>query len=458
MNYKKIFTILGIIILGITGCSSKNNLEIFEGTTEQITITSEIEKESDTDKSKESTIQEKEEIIKENSSENTLQESSSKETEERTENISEESSTISESTTQGEKTTIQETSSESTTSEKPKTNKKPEDKTEIPTPEVKKRDAWKQPFSKYSIWNMPVGSGAVLEKANLQRSYWLGVDKEYFVKAKADDPVVNVYSPSSWAKRLPGNELLGQIQVPDNFFVNDCKGSNTPNNCATILSPDGRTYYQLEPACRTPEYKDRIIGWLYSPQGQDLYGDGIGGSHYGSGLSSIGGTIRSGELTSNEPITHALKINVWAEKYLYYGEDVKGFIYPADRCDSYAATTYGGTNPKLTMGTLLVIPQGITPESLGINTEIGKKIFYALQNYGAYIVDDSAWDCYALSVENTVVDEVKEKYGISLSGDSGAYFEDIQKMIENLHIVTNNTKDSIGGGGTPVKPLAPDLK
>lgn len=457
MNYKKIFTILGIIILGITGCSSKNNLEIFEGTTEQITITSEIEKESDTDKSKESTIQEKEKVMKKNSSENTLQESS-KETEERTENISEENLAISESTTQREKTTIQETSSESTTSEKSETSKEPENKPEIPTPEVKKRDAWKQPFSKYSIWNMPVGSGAVLEKANLQRSYWLGVDKEYFVKAKADDPVVNVYSPSSWAKRLPGNELLGQIQVPDNFFVNDCEGSNTPNNCATILSPDGRTYYQLEPACRTPEYKDRIIGWLYSPQGQDLYGDGIGGSHYGSGLSSIGGTIRSGELTSNEPITHALKINVWAEKYLYYGEDVKGFIYPADRCDSYAATTYGGTNPKLTMGTLLAIPQGITPESLGINTEVGKKIFYALQNYGAYIVDDSAWDCYALSVENTVVDEVKEKYGISLAGDSGAYFEDIQKMIENLHIVTNNTKDSIGGGGTPVKPLAPDLK
>ena len=110
------------------------------------------------------------------------------------------------------------------------------------------------------------------------------------------------------------------------------------------------------------------------------------------------------------------------------------------------------------MGTLLVIPQGITPESLGINTEVGKKIFYALQSYGAYVVDDSAWDCYALSVENTVVDEVKEKYGILLTGDSGTYFEDIQKMIENLHIVTNNTKDSIGGGGTPVKPLAPDLE
>lgn len=460
MNYKKILTILGIIILEITGCSSKSNLEIFESTTEQINITFETENTSYISKSKESTVQEKVEIIEIISSENTLHEStknSSEEMEESEENISEESSTISESTIQEEKTTTQETSSESISSEKPKTSKQPEDKTEIPTPEVK-RDAWKQPFSKYSIWNMPVGSGAVLEKANLQRSYWLGVDKEYFAKAKADDPVVDVYSPSNWAKRLPGDKLLGQIQVPDDFFINDCEGSNTPNNCATILSPDGRTYYQLEPACRTPEYKDRIIGWLYSPQGQDLYGDGIGGSHYGSGLSAIGGTIRSGELTSNEPITHALKINVWAEKYLYYGEDVKGFIYPADRCDSYAATTYGGTNPKLTMGTLLVIPQGITPESLGINTEVGKKIFYALQSYGAYVVDDSAWDCYALSVENTVVDEVKEKYGILLTGDSGTYFEDIQKMIENLHIVTNNTKDSIGGGGTPVKPLAPDLE
>lgn len=203
MNYKKILTILGIIILGITGCSSKSNLEIFESTTEQINITFETENTSYISKSKESTVQEKVETIEIISSENTLHEStknSSEEMEESEENISEESSTISESTIQEEKTTTQETSSESISSEKPKTSKQPEDKTEIPTPEVK-RDAWKQPFSKYSIWNMPVGSGAVLEKANLQRSYWLGVDKEYFAKAKADDPVVDVYSPSNWAKR-----------------------------------------------------------------------------------------------------------------------------------------------------------------------------------------------------------------------------------------------------------------
>ena len=41
--YLKILTILGIIILEITGCSSKSNLEIFESTTEQINITFETE-------------------------------------------------------------------------------------------------------------------------------------------------------------------------------------------------------------------------------------------------------------------------------------------------------------------------------------------------------------------------------------------------------------------------------
>ena len=101
MNYKKILTILGIIILEITGCSSKSNLEIFESTTEQINITFETENTSYISKSKESTVQEKVETIEIISSENTLHEStknSSEEMEESEENISEESSTISEST------------------------------------------------------------------------------------------------------------------------------------------------------------------------------------------------------------------------------------------------------------------------------------------------------------------------------------------------------------------------
>ena len=326
------------------------------------------------------------------------------------------------------------------------------------------RNAWKWPFAATSIWNMPIGSDAKLEKANFRSEYCVAIDDEYHVIVPEGSPTVDVYSPSGWQTRWPGNQYLGKMQVPSNFYLADAREGSTPNNCAAFLMPDGRTIRQLEPCCRLETGNARIVGWLHS-EDQDIYGDGIKGTHYGSGLSAIGGSIRKGELTSDEPIRHALKLNVYAKNYLYYDTSTrKGYIWPADRNDSYAASgnnAYGGTNPKLRMGTLLTIPQNVTAESLGIKTEVGKKLFYALQNYGCYIVDDSAWSCYAWSAEAGVSDEVNAKYGYSLVSNSGwnnDYYKDTIALITNLYIVTNNSPTTIGGGGTPCKPLAPDFE
>ena len=323
------------------------------------------------------------------------------------------------------------------------------------------RDPWLWPFAATSIWNMPIGSGAVLQKANFQISYNVSTDNEYHVIVPAGSPTVDVYSPSSWQTRWPGNRKVGTMQVPADFYLADASGNSTPNNCAAFLMPDGRTIRQLEPCCRLETGNARIVGYLHS-EDQDIYGEGIKGTHYGSGLSAIGGSIRKGELTSNEPIRHALKLNVYANKYLYYDNNAnQGYIWPADRHDSYAADRYGGTNPNLRMGSLLTIPQDVTAESLGIKTEVGKKLFYALQNYGCYIADDTAWDSYAFSTESGVREEVEAKYGINLNTNKNRnddYYRDSMKLIQNLYIVTNNSPDSIGGGGTPCKPLAPDFE
>ncbi len=325
------------------------------------------------------------------------------------------------------------------------------------------RDPWLWPFAATSIWNMPIGSGAKLQKANFGEENYISIDDEYLVKVPAGSPTVDVYSPSSWQTRWPGDRKLGTMQVPADFYLADARQNSTPNNCAAFLMPDGRTIKQLEPTCRLETGNARIVGWLHS-EDQDIYGDGILGTHYGSGLSAIGGSIRKGELTSNEPIKHAIKLNVWCKKYVNYDYSTqKGYMWPADRNDSYATSggnAYGGTNPNLKMGTLLTIPKNVTAESLGIKTAVGKKLFYALQNYGCYIVDDSAWSCYAWSAEAGVVDEVQAKYGINLNTNnkSDSYYQDSMKLIQSLYIVTNNSPTSIGGGGTPCKPLAPDFK
>ena len=68
-------------------------------------------------------------------------------------------------------------------------------------------------------------------------------------------------------------------------------------------------------------------------------------------------------------------------------------------------------------------------------------------------------------LEDGVDDEMMKKYGVSLTGQLGnepsdnqrKYSADMEKLFLSLKIVKNNTKDSIGGGGTPRVPLAPDL-
>ncbi len=325
------------------------------------------------------------------------------------------------------------------------------------------RDPWLWPFSATSIWNMPIGSNAQLKKAGFEPENVMSIDDEYIYKVPEGSPLVDVYAPATWNKRWPGGRHLGKMLVPSNFYLADARKGYTPNNCTAFLMPDGRTIRQLEPACRLGTGNTPIVGYLHE-QDQDLYGAGIKGTHYGSGLSSIGGSIRSGELTSDEPIRHALKLNVLAKKYLYYDrKEFCGYIWPADRNDSYAGhgdLAYGGSDPALRMGTLLTIPKNVTIESLGIKTEVGKKLFYALQNYGCYIADDSAYSCYAWSAEHNVKDQVMQKYGINLNTTNAQepYFQDSTKLIQSLYIVTNNSPTSIGGGGTPCKPLAPDFQ
>ena len=143
-----------------------------------------------------------------------------------------------------------------------------------------------------------------------------------------------------------------------------------------------------------------------------------------------------------------------------------GYTWPAKTADSGASEgAYAGKNPNVRMGSLLAIDPNVTAESLGITTKPGKKIFKALQDYGCYIVDDSAWEEYNFCGDIAVIDEVKKAYGININGNysmtadsvNRAWAKDLKAMIENLKVITNNSKATVGGGGTPRRPLAPNL-
>ena len=331
------------------------------------------------------------------------------------------------------------------------------------------RDKFLWPFASNSIWNMPIGSKASYKNASLY-SYnatgqWTSYDLEIIRTVPAGSPTVPLYAPMSWNTRCGGTASATgnptnsvSVLFPASWTFADATATDTPNNCAAFIQPDGQTVVSLAPLARCTA-GGPVYGWFNG--NQNLYTDGIRGSHGGSGLSAIGGSIRLGELTGAEPIRHALKINVWGPKYLYYraNDATPGFRWPADRADSYAPTAYGGTNAQVEMGALLAIPRNVTAASLGLVTDPAKKLLWTLQNYGAYIVDDTGWDVAAFCVAEGVPDEFATRYGFAFATDnkSSAWFQDYYKIVRALSVIQNNAATAVGGGGTPGQPLAPPI-
>ena len=108
-------------------------------------------------------------------------------------------------------------------------------------------------------------------------------------------------------------------------------------------------------------------------------------------------------------------------------------------------------------GALLAILPDQTEESLNLQTPAAKKLFHALQDYGAYVVDDAGWDAHYLAVERGVVDEFRNTFGYDFEGTSGQFHDDFMKLFQALQIVDNNKADSLGGGGIPRAALAPPI-
>lgn len=340
---------------------------------------------------------------------------------------------------------------------------------------VRARDPLKQPFATRSIWNMPIGSNAVFRPANLPtnpgNNIWAkmpGVDDEHVV-LRASSPLTTInFSNAAWSGRNrcspTGGELL-RVPMPRNYIV----PHSSSNSSSSFLMPDGRTIIQAQPVARCVAGGPATALAKFSPV--DLYGPGITGAHGGSGLSAIGGTIRVGELRPGSTIgpRHVLKLAVYARESLYRCTTRSTcFRWPAVTSDSYAVGHYGADNPSaspaMKMGALLAIPPTIQLTALGLETAPAKQLAWTLQNYGAYIVDDTYAPGFFLNAEvgpdGSVPDQFKADYGFEMQQKvqgNTPWVRDIQRLAKALHVVTNNSATSVGGGGTPRQPLAPPI-
>lgn len=326
---------------------------------------------------------------------------------------------------------------------------------------------------------MPIGSGAKYVAANLPTvpggDQWAPmpmVDRErIFLTPTA--PLVDVYySDAGWSKKNRCNatgSLLARVPMPSSYVV----PHTNENESAAFLMPDKRTIVQTQPLarCSSGGRATSIVRF----KDVDLYGDGITGSHGGSGLSAIGGSLRVGDMRPGQKgPAHALKVIVYAKQSLFkctkkQGLDQNCHRWPATKSDSYAIGHYGiigpVTNTAMKMGALLAIPPSTDISRMGLETEPGRQLAWTLQNYGAYIVDDGYGPQFGFAVEKgphgSFEAQFQSDYGFSFPArvrDNTPWVRDMQRLVKALYVVNNNSATSIGGGGTPRQPLAPEIK
>ena len=321
------------------------------------------------------------------------------------------------------------------------------------------RDPWVRPFRSDSIWNTPIGSNARYVDAGFPFTPRSQLDKTYFLKLKGSDPLRDYVVTGGWRDRCSGTQKTGiQLNLPNGYTIPDASqnanGSwHTPNNGWEFLYPDGKTVLTSGGGARCSG-----TGPIYGHGGKttySIYGDGILGGHGGSGLTRLGGAIRGDDLTGNEPIRHVLDLVLYSKYFYSDNKTTKTSTYrwPASKSDGYAldknkTDRYVGNNPETRMGSLLALKPSIKPADLNIRSKEGLKIFYAMQDWGGYITDDSAWDANTLTIDTDTAGKFNW---------SSQQREEFGRIIDAASVVANNGPNSIGGGGTPRAALHPPL-
>ena len=180
---------------------------------------------------------------------------------------------------------------------------------------------------------MPIGSGATYVPAEIGSTGGITVDEEYWLVTDTSMPLRPFYTNATFGPgRCETATYQFDIRIPDGFVVGDASFGNTPNAVAAILLPDGRTIEQMNPISRCEAGGPLVAGWRAATV--DIYGPGTLGGHGGSHLSSIGGSLRLGELTGSTPIRHALKVNLYGHRFLSQAQN--GYRWPATAADELA--------------------------------------------------------------------------------------------------------------------------
>jgi len=301
------------------------------------------------------------------------------------------------------------------------------------------RDTLRQPFDARSPWNMPLGSNAVY--ADETSSGWdpaQGAAVQVSAFALPIFAAANNDPPQALIRQSTGKEVF-RTRVP---------AAATPSagmKSLVLVDPYHRFAYELNNAERQPGggFKATELACV------DLRGLGVfsapnGGRIYGG--SALGGLLRQGELTRGIP--HALAISIPHKAINANGPSGKAFVWPA--CDAAAnPQAKYGANGNVFLGTLVALPPEVKLDTLGLGTSgPGYELARALQDYGAYVVESHT------QAPQHLFFFAEPACAAEVPGDLDAKLSNLTRF---LKVVSNNGPQSLGGGGTPRRPLAGPL-
>lgn len=349
------------------------------------------------------------------------------------------------------------------------------------------RDPFLSPFNHRSFWNTALHRDYDLVACNIRNADNYGViDDTDFIVLEPNAPLMDVrrYDTSVasplgfWAVGYSKpedhgiwvtDEVLVRLPIPPNLEMRG-RINGGQNMAGVALMPDRDSLIHLQPFSKWPQ-NDFAAARLVRPEIESIYGEGRYGSHGGSNMSAIGGTIRVGELAPDAgPIRHALKLSIHDLNYNWTPEN-QGQRWPASNSDvGEGPGRYRGTNPALRMGSLVCLPQWFAVPAL--ETTPGQRIAKCLQTYGAYIVDSQTWDVACPSLEYGPAGDARLeferdwRFPFDQTGGPTPWLRDWRAMLASLHVVNSNSETNIGGGPTnevgmryrfdnPLDPLLP---
>ena len=305
-------------------------------------------------------------------------------------------------------------------------------------PQKQPRDPVKWPFAAKSPWNAPIGSAAKYAEP-------VGVDLAAGIRmydTQAVHPTIRASANAS-----PNEMLLYRENEPQPVARVRVVKSQIPDSEMNfaVVSEDGKTIYDIVGGRRNGN--DIIARRLVVA---DLTGSGMPGEYNAptsTGFSDYAGSLCADDF--NGPINRALGA-VFHRSILARTPEGTAHVWPATRSPGGMASQVSPTG-NLHVGTLLAIPLDVDLATIGVgNSGAAYEIAKAFQNFGLYLKKP-----HGGSPDGPQLGMCGDLRAANLPRDFPAQ---LAKVASYLKVVENNGPNSVGGGGTPGQPSAPEFK